>query len=136
VIRPKAVCIFRRGDRILVGFAEDPRTGGLYARALGGGIEFGERSHDALRREIREELGAEILPQAFLGEVPLDGVVAAGPPGASTLRVWWARLAAGEPVAREHADLRWVTADRLEALDWIPADRPLVPAVLALLTRL
>jgi 8-oxo-dGTP diphosphatase len=68
--------------------------------------------------------------------VPLDGVVASGAPGATTLRVWWARLVDGEPVAREHADLRWVTADELEDLDWIPADRPLLPAVAALLTRL
>jgi 8-oxo-dGTP diphosphatase len=45
-------------------------------------------------------------------------------------------LADGEPVAREHADLRWVTAAELEGLDWIPADRPLLPAATALLTRL
>ena len=67
MIRPKAICIFSRGDRILVGFAEDPRTGGLYARALGGGIEFGERSDEALRREIREELGAELHDPRLLG---------------------------------------------------------------------
>jgi 8-oxo-dGTP diphosphatase len=124
-----------REDRVLVA----QRSGGLFDGRWefpGGKVEPGEAALAALVREIGEELGAEILPQAFLGEVPLDGVVAAGPPGASTLRVWWARLAGGEPVAREHADLRWVTADQLEALDWIPADRPLLPAVLALLTRL
>ena len=67
MIRPRAICIFSRGDRILVGFARDPRTGGLYARPLGGGIEFGERSEEALRREIREELGAEIREPRLLG---------------------------------------------------------------------
>jgi ADP-ribose pyrophosphatase YjhB (NUDIX family) len=67
VIRPKSICIFSRGDRILVGFAADPRTGGVYGRPLGGGIEFGERSHEALRREIREELGAEIRDPRLLG---------------------------------------------------------------------
>ena len=77
-----------------------------------------------------------IEPQAFLGEVVLDGVVAGGVPSSSTLRVWWARLGSGTPVAHEHADLRWITADELDDLAWIAADRPLVPAVRALLTRL
>ncbi len=66
----------------------------------------------------------------------LDGVVGGGVPSSSTLRVWWARLVAGEPVAHEHADIRWITADELDDLPWIAADRPLVPAVRALLARL
>jgi ADP-ribose pyrophosphatase YjhB (NUDIX family) len=69
MIRPKAICVFRRDDRILVAFAADPTTGGLYARPLGGGIEFGERSEEALRREIREELGAEIRDARLLGVI-------------------------------------------------------------------
>ena len=77
-----------------------------------------------------------IEPQAFLGEVVLDGVVGGGGPSSSTLRVWWARPGAGEPVAHEHSELRWITADELDDLAWIAADRPLVPAVRALLTRL
>jgi 8-oxo-dGTP diphosphatase len=52
------------------------------------------------------------------------------------MRVWWARLSGGEPVAHEHAQLRWVRAEELDALDWIPADRPLLPALRALLARL
>ena len=67
MIRPRAICVFRRGDRILVSFAVDPRTGGRYARTLGGAIEFGERAEDAIRREMREELGADILHPRLLG---------------------------------------------------------------------
>jgi ADP-ribose pyrophosphatase YjhB (NUDIX family) len=67
VIRPRAICVFRRGDRILVSFAIDPRTGGRYARTLGGAIEFGEHAADAIRREMREELGADILNPRLLG---------------------------------------------------------------------
>jgi ADP-ribose pyrophosphatase YjhB (NUDIX family) len=66
-IRPRAICVFRRADRILVSFATDPRTGGRYARTIGGAIEFGERSEDAVRREVREELGADILDPTLLG---------------------------------------------------------------------
>jgi ADP-ribose pyrophosphatase YjhB (NUDIX family) len=66
-IRPRAICVFSRGDRILVSFAVDPRTGGRYARTLGGAIEFGEHAADAIRREMREELGADILRPRLLG---------------------------------------------------------------------
>ena len=122
------------GDRVLVA----RRSGGTYDGLWefpGGKVEPGESDLSALGREIHEELGIEIVPQAFVGEVLLNGVVAGGEPGVSTLRVWWARTAGGEPVAHEHAELRWVAADELEALNWIPADRPLIPPVQALLTR-
>ncbi|SFF37320.1 (deoxy)nucleoside triphosphate pyrophosphohydrolase [Blastococcus tunisiensis] len=112
------------------------RAGGPYDGLWefpGGKVEPGESQLAALVREIEEELGVPITPEDFLGEVLLDGVVGGGPPGSSTLRVWSARLAGGVPVAREHAELRWVRADELDALDWISADRPLVPAVRALL---
>jgi 8-oxo-dGTP diphosphatase len=33
----------------------------------------------------------------------------------------------------EHAELRWVNVDELEDLDWLPADRPLIPHLRALL---
>jgi 8-oxo-dGTP diphosphatase len=123
------------GSRVLVA----QRSGGPYDGLWefpGGKVEAGESELSALLRELREELGVDVVPQAFVGEVLLDGVVAGGEPGASTLRVWWARLSAGELVAREHAELRWVAADGLDVLDWIPADRPLLPAVKSLLTRL
>jgi 8-oxo-dGTP diphosphatase len=36
-------------------------------------------------------------------------------------------------VAHEHASLRWVRADELDDVEWIAADRPLIPAVRTLL---
>ena len=120
------VLVAQRGSGSLAGLWEFP----------GGKVEPGESDLAALVRECTEELGVEVAPQAFLGEVPLDGVVAGGAPGASTLRVWWGRISAGELVAHEHSELRWLRADELAALDWIPADRPLLPAVTTLLSRL
>ena len=89
----------------------------------------------ALVRECLEELGVAVEAGDFLGEVPLDGVVGGGPRGASTMRLWAARVVSGELVAHEHAALRWVTAEELDDVDWIAADRPLIPAVRTLLTR-
>jgi 8-oxo-dGTP diphosphatase len=125
VDRQQRVLVAQRGSGALAGLWEFP----------GGKVEPGESDLAALVRECTEELGVQVLPGAFLGEVPLDGVVAGGTPGASTLRVWSGRIVAGELVAHEHSELRWLTADALEDLDWIPADRPLLPAVRTLLTR-
>ncbi len=67
-IRPIAIAIFRRGDdEVLVAEGYDRVKGQHFVRPAGGGIEFGERAEDALRREIREELGAEIDNVRFLG---------------------------------------------------------------------
>jgi 8-oxo-dGTP diphosphatase len=121
------------GDRVLVA----QRSGGPYDGCWefpGGKVEPGESDLQALVRECAEELGVVVAPERFLGEVPLDGVVAGGPPGTSTMRVWSARIASGELIAHEHAALRWVGADELDGIDWIAADRPLLPAVRTLLT--
>ena len=122
------------GHRVLVA----QRSGGPYDGLWefpGGKVEPGEPELAGLVRECREELGLEVAPQAFVGEVLLDGAVGGGAPGASTLRVWWCRPVGGSAGALEHAALHWARAEELEGLDWIPADRPLLPAVRALLTR-
>jgi ADP-ribose pyrophosphatase YjhB (NUDIX family) len=59
-IRVLAIVLFRAGDAILVAGGRDPVTGAEYFRPLGGGVEFGESAEEAVRREMREELGAEI----------------------------------------------------------------------------
>ena len=60
-IRVIAICIVRKDDFILVFEGYDPTRALTYYRPLGGQIEFGEYSVDALRREFREELGAELV---------------------------------------------------------------------------
>jgi len=66
-IRSVAICIFRRGNEILVFEGYDPADDETYYRPLGGGIDFGERASDAVAREIEEELGAEITNVEQLG---------------------------------------------------------------------
>jgi ADP-ribose pyrophosphatase YjhB (NUDIX family) len=65
-IRPIAIGIFRRDDWILVGHGHDVLKGERFYRPPGGAIEFGERAADGLRREIREEIRAEITTPHLL----------------------------------------------------------------------
>lgn len=66
-IRPIVLCLFLHRGRILVFRGYDIVKQAHYYRPLGGGIEFGETSRDAVVREIREELGAEIENVRRLG---------------------------------------------------------------------
>lgn len=66
-IRPLAICVFRHDDRILVFEGYDRSKNQVFYRPLGGGIEAGEYAKDAIVREIREELGAEITNARMIG---------------------------------------------------------------------
>jgi ADP-ribose pyrophosphatase YjhB (NUDIX family) len=67
VTRPCAFVFLRAGDRVAVSEMIDPDDGTTYYRPAGGGIEFGERSGDAARRELQEELDLRIGELALLG---------------------------------------------------------------------
>jgi ADP-ribose pyrophosphatase YjhB (NUDIX family) len=66
-IRPIALCIFRNNDHILVFEGYDKAKQEIFYRPLGGGIEFGERSEDAVQRELKEELNVDITNLKYLG---------------------------------------------------------------------
>jgi ADP-ribose pyrophosphatase YjhB (NUDIX family) len=55
------MAIIRRArDGALLVTEDMDERGRLYQRPPGGSVEFGERAADAIRRELREELGAEL----------------------------------------------------------------------------
>ncbi|MFC0031259.1 (deoxy)nucleoside triphosphate pyrophosphohydrolase [Micromonospora chaiyaphumensis] len=94
----------------------------------GGKVEPGEIETDALVRECAEELGVRVEIGARLGR---DVRMAHG---RSVLRVYVARLLDGEqPKALEHSELRWLAADELDSVAWLPADVPIVAALRPLL---
>ena len=66
-IRVVSLCVFRNGSRILVGRAFDDVKQQHFFRPLGGSVEFGETTAEALRREMREELRTEIVDLVQLG---------------------------------------------------------------------
>ncbi len=91
-VRPLALCVIRDGERILVQEGYDPAKEQTFYRALGGGIEFGERSQHAAAREIREELGAEVTDLEFLATIE-SVFVFDGLPGHEIALVYCGRFA-------------------------------------------
>lgn len=66
-IRFLALGAVRRGDGLLVEEGVTPETGETFYRLLGGGVEFGEHSRDAVVREFAEELDVEFAIAAHVG---------------------------------------------------------------------
>ena len=88
----------------------------------GGKVDPGETEPAALVRECIEELGVRIRVGARLGA---DVAMANG----AVLRLDLADLLAGEPRALEHLAVRWLGADELDSVPWLPADAPLAAAL-------
>ncbi|BCZ23275.1 (deoxy)nucleoside triphosphate pyrophosphohydrolase [Mycobacterium senriense] len=95
-----------------------PELAGLW-ELPGGKVAPGETERDALARELAEELGLAV------GDVVVGDRLGAdvGVGDRFTLRAYRVRLLRGEPDARDHRALRWITAAELHDLDWVPADR-------------
>ena len=66
-IRPIAICVCRDGERILVAEGHDSKKGETFYRRLGGTIEFGERGEEAVQREFREEIAADLVEVRYVG---------------------------------------------------------------------
>lgn len=66
-IRVVALGAVHRGDELLVFEEAAPDTGEIYYRLLGGGVEFGEHSRDAVAREFEEELNVEFADPTLVG---------------------------------------------------------------------
>jgi 8-oxo-dGTP diphosphatase len=87
----------------------------------GGKVEPGETDQQALARECAEELGVRVEVGERVGpDVPLAH-------GRAVLRVFAVRLLGGDlPQALEHTAMRWLSADELYSVPWLPADEPIV----------
>ncbi|MFI6822427.1 (deoxy)nucleoside triphosphate pyrophosphohydrolase [Micromonospora sp. NPDC050187] len=97
----------------------------------GGKVEPGESETAALVRECAEELAVRVEVGDRVGQ---DVGMAHG---RSVLRVYAARLLGDDqPRALEHAEMRWLSADELDTVDWLPADVPIVAALRPLLAHL
>ncbi|MBA3292257.1 MAG: (deoxy)nucleoside triphosphate pyrophosphohydrolase [Geodermatophilaceae bacterium] len=125
-----AAAIVHGGEVLAAQRSAPPELAGMW-EFPGGKVEPGETEFEALIRECQEEVGVTIAPDRFLGEVP-------NPYGSGSVRLWSAVLSdpdGGSPVALEHLELRWLSAEELSSVDWLPGNRQFEAAVRLLLSE-
>ena len=87
----------------------------------GGKIEAGETPQEALVREIREELETEIAVGKLIDTIEYDY-----PTFHLSMGCFWAEIVSGELVLKEHEAARWLAKDKLDTVEWLPADIGLI----------
>jgi len=126
-----AVLVDGRGHVLVQQRPEGKSLGGLW-EFPGGKIEAGETPEAALVRELAEELGVRVAPEALnavtfasadLGERHL------------VMLVYICREWAGTPEPLHATALQWCSLDALATLPMPPADVPLIPLLARLIER-
>ena len=115
--------IIRKGDKV---FATQRGYGEWkdWWEWPGGKMEPGETPEEALVREIREELDAEIDIRKFLHTVEWDY-----PSFHLTMHCFICSLQKEALHLNEHESARWLAADELASVRWLPADLILLPLI-------
>ena len=90
----------------------------------GGKVEPGETPQAALAREIREELDLGISVLSPAGNVEYDY-----PAFHLSMQCFRCEIASGEPKLLEHEAARWLSREELCSVNWLPADRLLLPGM-------
>ena len=88
----------------------------------GGKIEPGETQQQALVREIREELDADISVGRLLKTIEWDY-----PDFHLTMHCFVCSLTSESLHLNEHQSARWLTRSALDSVNWLPADVELLP---------
>ena len=87
----------------------------------GGKIEAGETPEEALKREIMEELETEISVGELIDTIEYDY-----PEFHLSMDCFWSEIISGNLVLKEHEDARWLTREKLDDVQWLPADITLI----------
>ena len=115
--------IIRKGDKI---FATQRGYGDFkdWWEFPGGKMEVGDTPEEALKREIREELSAEISVDEFLCTVEYDY-----PAFHLTMHCYLCSLIGEALHLNEHEAARWLTKEQLDSVKWLPADMKVIEDV-------
>ena len=111
-------------SRILAARRSTPPTGRW--EFPGGKTEVGETPRAALVREIREELSALVdvghcLAPPLGGRWPISESL--------EMELRWCTISGEHTVGDSHDEIRWLTAEDLDTVDWLDADRGALPLI-------
>ena len=111
-----AALAVRDGKLLIARRPEDRHMGGRW-EFPGGKLERGELPEQALRRELREELGVDAEVGRILAAIPYSY------PEKDVLLLFYAVRMMGEPRPIDEAELRWIDFAALTDYDFAPVDR-------------
>ena len=112
--------IIRKGDKV---FATQRGYGEWkdWWEFPGGKMEQCETPEEALKREISEELSAEINVDEFFSTVDYDY-----PKFHLTMHCYLCTLLTDAMHLNEHESARWLAKDELDSVKWLPADKSII----------
>ena len=116
--------LIRDGNRFLACQRPAHKARALLWEFVGGKVESGETGPEALVRECREELGVTLS----VGDAVMD-VTHDYPDLTVHLTLFGAVIEKGEPQKLEHNDIRWITAEEIDTIEFCPADQVFLDAV-------
>ena len=90
----------------------------------GGKIEEGETPQEALVREIKEELEAEIEVGQLIDTIEYDY-----PNFHLSMDCFWAEIKSGQLVLKEAEAAKWLSREELDSVEWLPADITLIDKI-------
>ncbi len=120
IIEVSAALIFRDGRLLITQRQAKSHLGGLW-EFPGGKREAGETFEQCLVREIREEIGVEILVGELFEEVSHDY-----PEKSVRLKFFTCKLVSGEPQPLDCAAVKWIDKVELDAHEFPAADSQLL----------
>ncbi len=119
-IRVLALGVIQDGNRIFLSQGYDPVKQETFYRAMGGGVEFGETSYQALKREFQEEIQAELVNIRYLG--CLESLFTFnGKPGHEIIQLYACDFADSKLYQQEK--ITFAEKDREKTALWVDIDR-------------
>jgi 8-oxo-dGTP diphosphatase len=129
-LRVVAAAMFDAAGRVLIAQRPEGKHMAGWWEFPGGKVSPGESDAVALARELREELGIESQPRREITMLSHEY-----PDRFVDLVLWQVSLTQGVPQGLDGQQLKWVDCQSLGNERLLPADLPLIPALLALSSR-
>jgi 8-oxo-dGTP pyrophosphatase MutT (NUDIX family) len=119
-IRVLALGLIKDGDRIFLSEGYDPVKQETFYRVMGGGVDFGENSYDALKREFQEEIQAELTNIKYI--TCIESIFQFnGNPGHELIQLYQCDFA--DPKFYQLESLVFAEGKRKKTALWLPIER-------------